>query len=95
MAQPDKSSASAYIDPWASTATGWQEGFEEDYMAFRPNYGRDRAERDRAARARSAEKQQQREEKSAQRKAARAAAEDPGPQAAAEQNIPGEDKETT
>lgn len=40
-------------------------------MAFRPNYGRDRADRDRAARARIAEKQQKREEKSAQRKAAR------------------------
>lgn len=40
-------------------------------MAFRANYGRDRADRDRAARARIAEKQQKREEKSAQRKAAR------------------------
>ncbi|MGA7787863.1 MAG: hypothetical protein WCA56_06830 [Xanthobacteraceae bacterium] len=41
-------------------------------MAFRVNYGRDRAERDRAARARTAEKLKKREEKSAQRKALRA-----------------------
>jgi hypothetical protein len=43
-------------------------------MAFRVNYGRDRAERDRAARARTAEKLRKREEKSAQRKALRDAA---------------------
>jgi hypothetical protein len=48
-------------------------------MAFRPNYGRDRAERDRQARARVAEKQKKREEKSAQRKAQREAAEGPAP----------------
>ncbi|MGC1777618.1 MAG: hypothetical protein WBB34_06690 [Xanthobacteraceae bacterium] len=50
-------------------------------MAFRANYGRDRADRDRAARARIAEKQQKREEKSAQRKAARTPAEELGPNA--------------
>ena len=44
-------------------------------MAFKPNYGRDRAERQRAARARSEEKQRKKEEKIAQRKAERAAAE--------------------
>jgi hypothetical protein len=46
-------------------------------MAFKPNYGRDRAERQRAARARSEEKQRKKEEKSAQRKAERAATEPP------------------
>jgi hypothetical protein len=40
-------------------------------MAFKPNYGRDRAERQRVARARSEEKQRKKEEKSAQRKADR------------------------
>jgi hypothetical protein len=49
----------------------------EDWMAFKPNYGRDRAERDRAARARSAEKLKKKEEKAAQRKAERDAAEAP------------------
>ena len=44
-------------------------------MAFKPNYGRDRAERQRAARARSEEKQRKKEEKIAQRKAERVAAE--------------------
>jgi len=43
-------------------------------MAFKPNYGRDRAERDRAARARTEEKQKKKEEKLAQRKAERDAA---------------------
>ena len=43
-------------------------------MAFKPNYGRDRAERDRAARARSEEKQKKKEEKLAQRKVERDAA---------------------
>lgn len=41
-------------------------------MAFKPNYGRDRAERDRAARARSEEKQRKKDEKAALRKAERA-----------------------
>jgi hypothetical protein len=40
-------------------------------MAFKPNYGRDRAERDRAARTRSEEKQRKKEEKAALRKAER------------------------
>ncbi len=46
-------------------------------MAFKPNYGRDRAERQRTARARAEEKQRKKEEKTAQRKAERAAAEHP------------------
>jgi hypothetical protein len=40
-------------------------------MAFKPNYGRDRAERQRTARARSEEKQRKKDEKAAQRKAER------------------------
>ena len=44
-------------------------------MAFKPNYGRDRAERQRAARARSEEKQRKKEERHALRKAERVAAE--------------------
>ncbi len=40
-------------------------------MAFKPNYGRDRAERARAARVRSEEKQRKKEEKVALRKAQR------------------------
>jgi hypothetical protein len=44
-------------------------------MAFKPNYGRDRAERERASRARSEEKQRKKDEKTAQRKAARDTAE--------------------
>jgi hypothetical protein len=43
-------------------------------MAFKPNYGRDRAERQRAARARTEEKQRKKEEKLALRKAERDAA---------------------
>jgi hypothetical protein len=46
-------------------------------MAFKPNYGRDRAERARAARARSEEKQRKKDEKAALRKAERDAAEPP------------------
>jgi hypothetical protein len=46
-------------------------------MAFKPNYGRDRAERQRAARARSEEKQRKKEERHALRKAQRTAAESP------------------
>jgi hypothetical protein len=46
-------------------------------MAFKPNYGRDRAERRRAARERAEEKQRKKEEKSALRKAQREA-EGPG-----------------
>ena len=41
-------------------------------MAFKPNYGMQRADRNRAAQARKEQKQQKREEKSAQRKAASA-----------------------
>jgi hypothetical protein len=44
----------------------------EDAVAFKPNYGRDRAERARAARARSEEKQRKKDEKIALRKAQRA-----------------------
>ncbi len=46
-------------------------------MAFKPNYGRDRAERQRAARARTEEKQRMKDEKVALRKAKRDAAEAP------------------
>ena len=46
-------------------------------MAFKPNYGRDRAERARAARARSEEKKRKRDEKTALRKAQRAEVEPP------------------
>jgi hypothetical protein len=46
-------------------------------MAFKPNYGRDRAERQRAARARSEEKQRKKDEKVVLRKAERDAAEAP------------------
>ena len=40
-------------------------------MAFKPNYGLQRADRNRAAQARSEQKQRKREEKSVQRKAER------------------------
>jgi hypothetical protein len=46
-------------------------------MAFKPNYGRDRAERQRAARARTEDKQRIRDEKAALRKAKRETAEAP------------------
>ena len=46
-------------------------------MAFKANYGRDRAERARAARARSEEKKRKRDEKTALRKAQRAEVEPP------------------
>jgi hypothetical protein len=49
----------------------------ENPMAFKVNYGRDRAERDRAARARSEEKQRKKDEKAALRKADRNLADDP------------------
>jgi hypothetical protein len=52
-------------------------GIEGTRMAFKPNYGRDRAERGRAARARSEEKQRKKDERTALRKAERAAAEPP------------------
>jgi hypothetical protein len=41
-------------------------------MAYKPNYGLQRADRNRTAQARSEQKQRKREEKSAQRKAERA-----------------------
>jgi hypothetical protein len=44
-------------------------------MAFKPNYGRDRAERARAARAKIEEKQRRKDEKTALRKAAHAESE--------------------
>jgi hypothetical protein len=44
-------------------------------MAFKPNYGRDRAERARAARAKIEEKQRKKDEKTALRKAAHAESE--------------------
>ena len=40
-------------------------------MAYKPNYGLQRADRNRAAQARSEQKQRKREEKSARRKAER------------------------
>ncbi len=40
-------------------------------MAFKPNYGLQRADRNRATRARNEEKQKKRDEKAAQRKAER------------------------
>jgi hypothetical protein len=59
-------------------------------MAFKPNYGRDRADRARAARARSEEKQQKKDEKTALRKAERAGAEQP----TGEANPPPEEKQS-
>jgi hypothetical protein len=53
-------------------------------MAFKPNYGRDRAERARAARAWSEEKKRKKDEKTALRKAQRAEAEPPTNQSATE-----------
>ena len=46
-------------------------------MAFKPNYGRDRAERARAARVKSEEKQRKKDEKAALRKAERGETEPP------------------
>jgi hypothetical protein len=58
-------------------------------MAFKPNYGRDRADRARAARARTEEKQRKKDEKAALRKAQRpdgeAPAEESNPQPEEEQ----------
>jgi hypothetical protein len=48
-------------------------------MAFKPNYGRDRAERARGARAKNEEKQRRKDEKTALRKAAHAISEPPEP----------------
>jgi len=54
------------------------ESTSERPMAFKPNYGRDRAERARTARTRSEEKQLKKDEKTALRKARRAEM-DPAP----------------
>jgi hypothetical protein len=54
-------------------------------MAFKPNYGRDRAERARAARARSEEKKRKKDEKTALRKAQHAEAEPPTNQSSTEE----------
>ena len=62
----------------------------EDAMAFKPNYGRDRAERARTARTRSEEKQRKKDEKTALRKAQRAEAEPPTD----ETNPPAEQKQS-
>ena len=47
-------------------------------MAFKPNYGRDRAERAREARAKIEEKQRKKDEKTALRKAAHAGSQTAG-----------------
>jgi hypothetical protein len=65
-------SQNAYITPISEESTS------ERPMAFKPNYGRDRAERARAARTRSEEKQLKKDEKAALRKARRAET-DPAP----------------
>jgi len=54
-------------------------------MAFKPNYGRDRAERARTARARSEEKKRKKDEKTALRKAQRAEPELPISQSSTEE----------
>ena len=59
-------SQDAYITPIRVESTS------EQPMAFKPNYGRDRAERARAARTRSEEKQRKKDEKTEARKAKRA-----------------------
>ena len=46
-------------------------------MAFKPNYGRDRAERNRAAKSRQDEKMQKLQERAAKRKAEREGIEPP------------------
>ena len=65
-------SQDAYITPAKAESTS------ERRMAFKPNYGRDRAERARTARTRSEEKQLKKDEKTALRKARRAEM-DPAP----------------
>jgi len=61
----------AYMPPQGTESTS------EERMAFKPNYGRDRAERARAARAKSDEKRRKKDEKTAKRKAARDETEPP------------------
>jgi hypothetical protein len=59
---------------WAPPQLGSCKAFNKGaYMAYKPNYGLQRADRNRAAQARSEQKQRKREEKSAHRKAERAA----------------------
>ena len=58
-------------------------------MAFKPNYGRDRAERARAARTRNEEKQRKKDEKTALRKAQRAEMDPP-----AETNPPPDEEQS-
>ena len=72
----------AYID----VASFWNQPARIS-MAFKPNYGRDRAERARAARAKSEEKQRKKDEKTALRKAAHAESE---PQANGSDPLPDE-----
>jgi hypothetical protein len=57
-------------------------------MAFKPNYGRDRAERARAARAKIEEKRRKKDEKTTLRKAVHAVSEPP----ADERNPPSNEK---
>jgi hypothetical protein len=71
MPMRSDSIATCYITPLVAESTS------EDAMAFKPNYGRDRAERARAARAKSEEKQRKKDEKTVLRKAERADAEPP------------------
>ena len=59
-------------------------------MAFKPNYGRDRAERARAARTKSEEKQRKKDEKTALRKAMRAEADPPTD----ETSLPADEKQS-
>jgi hypothetical protein len=60
---------------WASRQLDSCKAFNKGaYMAYKQNYGLQRADRNRAAQARSEQKQRKREEKSAHRKAERAAA---------------------
>ena len=73
IARTGKTRTRAYIEAPGRESTR----AKEDPMAFKPNYGRDRAERERAARARTEEKQKKKEEKLAQRKAERDAAQAP------------------
>jgi hypothetical protein len=77
-------SQDAYITPTKAESTS------ERPMAFKPNYGRDRAERARAARTRNEEKQRKKDEKTALRKAQRAET-DPAPD---EPNPPPDDTQS-
>jgi hypothetical protein len=65
------------LAPYMAAQRDNQSAYRGDPMAFKPNYGRDRAERQRAARARTEDKQKKREQKAALRKAERDAVEAP------------------